>query len=81
MVMKQRILEILKGVNEDILTYEGKNMLEDGLIDSFEIIEIISKLEDELKIEIDAENIVASNFENKETVIEMVIKLFDDSTI
>jgi acyl carrier protein len=78
MEIKQRILEILKDINEEILTYEGKNMLADGLIDSFEIIEIISKLEDELKIEIDAENIVASNFENKETVIAMATKLASD---
>lgn len=76
--MRQRILDILKEVNEDIIIYEGNDMLGDSVIDSFEIIEIISKLEDEFKIEIDAVNIVAANFKNKETIITMLEKLIAD---
>lgn len=76
--MRQRILDILKEVNEDIIIYEGNDMLGDSVIDSFEIIEIISKLEEEFKIEIDAVNIVAANFKNKETIITMLEKLIAD---
>ncbi|HJJ47111.1 MAG TPA: hypothetical protein O0X32_02530 [Methanocorpusculum sp.] len=72
---EERILKILAGVNEKILTYDGPNMLEDGTIDSFELIEIVSQLEEEFDIEIDAEYAVIENFGNKESIISLMNKL------
>ena len=47
-------------------------MIADGIIDSFEIVEIITNIEAEFGIEISAENVVAANFANKDMIIEMV---------
>ena len=70
--MKDRILTILQSVNKDITTYMGDALLEDGIIDSFDIIEIVGRLEEELNIEIDADYIVSENFKNVDTIVEMV---------
>ena len=70
--MEEKILSILEEVNDEILTYDGSNMIFDGIIDSFEIVEIISNIEEEFDIEISAENVVAANFANKDTIIGMV---------
>ncbi len=69
--MEDKILEILKDINEDILSYNGDNMVTDGIINSFEIIEIVAEIENAFDIEIDTENIIAENFENKDTIIKM----------
>lgn len=74
----ERIIKILEGINEKILTYNGENMLEDGALDSFELIEILSQLEEEFDIEIDAELAVVENFANKETIITMMEKLLNE---
>ena len=38
--MEQKILEILAEVNEEILDYDGDNLVDAGLLDSFQIIDI-----------------------------------------
>lgn len=73
--MREKILEILADAEEDILTYEGNNMMEDGIINSFAVIELVSDLEDAFDIEIDAKYVVAENFANKETIIALVEKI------
>lgn len=70
--MEKKILEILEDINEEILSYDGNNMMVDGIVSSFEIIEIISTIEEEFGIEIDAKYVVAENFGNKESIIELV---------
>ena len=72
--MEEKILEILKCINEDILTYDGNSMIVDGIINSFEIIEIVAEIEEKFDIEIDTENLIAENFENKDTIIKMAKK-------
>lgn len=75
--MKEKILEILKEVNEDIVTYDGDAMMEEGVIDSFEVIEIVGELEDAFEIEIDAKYVVADNFKNTESIIMLVERLLN----
>lgn len=76
--MREKILEILADAEEDILTYEGNNMMEDGIINSFEVIELVSELEDAFDIEIDAKYVVAENFANKEAIIALVEKIVNE---
>lgn len=70
--MEEKILEIMGNINKEILNYTGQNMLRDGIIDSFELIEIVTDLEDAFDIEIDAGYVVEENFKNKEGVIELM---------
>ena len=70
--MKEKVLELLAEVNEDILGYEGDNLVEDGMLDSFQIIDLVEMFEEEFNIEIDAELVVVENFQTKETIIEML---------
>ena len=49
--------------------------MEDGIINSFAVIELVSDLEDAFDIEIDAKYVVAENFANKETIIALVEKI------
>ena len=70
--MKERVLKVLAEVNEDILGYEGDNLVEDGMLDSFQIIDLVEMFEEEFNIEIDAELVVVENFKTKEAIIEML---------
>jgi acyl carrier protein len=70
--MEERVFKVLKLINEDICSYQGSKMLEDKIIDSFEIMQIISDLEEEFNMEIDAENIIVENFKNAQSVIDMM---------
>lgn len=73
--MEQRVLQVLEGVDRAILTYSGFDMLGDGVIDSFQVIDIVAGLEDAFSMEIDAQYVVAENFANKDSVIALVHEL------
>lgn len=76
--MEEKILEILEEHCEEALDYDGDSMMEDGVIDSFTVINVVSDLEDEFDIEIDAKYVIAENFRNKEAIIELVRKLLEE---
>ncbi len=76
--MEDKVLEVLEEYCEEALGYKGDNMMEEGVIDSFTVINIVSELEDVFDIEIDAKYVVAENFRNKEAIIELVRQLVEE---
>ena len=76
--LEEKILEVLEEYCEEALSYTGDNMMEEGVIDSFTVINIVSELEDVFDIEIDAKYVVAENFRNKEAIIELVRQLVEE---
>lgn len=76
--VREKILEILEDNNDEIIYYNGDNLMGDGVISSFEILNIVSDLEEEFDIEIDAKYVVAENFKNKEAIIALVQKLLEE---
>ncbi len=77
--MEEKVLEILEEYCEEALDYKGENMMEEGIIDSFTVINIVSELEDAFDIEIDAKYVVAENFRNKEAIMDLVKRLSEDA--
>lgn len=70
--MEEKVLEILAEVNEEILDYDGDNLVDSGLLDSFQIIDLVEMFEEEFDIEIDAQLVVVENFQTKEAILEML---------
>ena len=73
--MKEKILSILTEINEDIAGYEGDGLLEDGIIASLDVIEIVSALEDEFGIIIAAKSITKENFASVDSICALVESL------
>lgn len=73
--MQKKILEILADISEDIMTYEGTSMITDGVIDSFDLLELVEELEDTFNIEIDAEYLTEKNFGCKESIVGLMQRL------
>lgn len=70
--MEERIINIFEDINEEIVAYDGDDMIKDGIISSFEMLELITELEKEFNIKIDAGYTTAHYFSNKNTIIAMV---------
>ena len=76
--MEEKVLEILEEHCEEALDYDGDSIMEDGVIDSFTVINVVSDLEEEFDIEIDAKYVIAENFKNKEAIIALVRRLMEE---
>lgn len=69
---RQRLLEILQEVNEDVDFADETALVDDGLIDSFDIVAIISALDDAYGIHIAAKDIDGDNFNSVDNIAKMV---------
>lgn len=76
--MEEKILKVLEKVNEDIVSYDGDNLFDSGILDSFQVIDIVSELEDSFDIEINVEYVTEENFKTKETIIELMKKVMEE---
>lgn len=67
-----KIVEILMDINEDVDYVNEKALVDDGLIDSFDITSIITALDEEYDIRIEASEIEPENFNSVEAILETV---------
>lgn len=70
----EKIYSILKELRPELDFTKSKNFIEDGLLDSFDTVSLVSELEDAFGILIDALDIVPENFESAEAIQNMVKK-------
>ena len=73
--MREKVLELLLEVNEEIGDYQGENMLEDEVITSLELIEIVSAIEDEFGVTISAKNVSRQNFATVDSICDLIESL------
>lgn len=73
--MREKIIGILAEINEEVLEYGGDNFFEDGLLDSFMVVDLVSELEEQFDIEIDAEYVTEEHFKDVEAIVRLIGKL------
>ena len=75
--MREKVLEVLAEINEDIVSYDGDNLFDAGILDSFQVVSLVADLEDSLDIDIDAKYVVEENFKTKEAIVDMITKIMN----
>lgn len=69
--MKEKLEEILKGIRPDI-NLEESAFVEDGILDSFDIVTLVSELIDAFDIELSVEDILPENFNSVESMLQLI---------
>ena len=59
----------------EIASYAGEHMLTEGIISSFQLIELVANLEDEFDIDIDPDYIMEEYFGNTNKIIALVERI------
>lgn len=71
----EKILGILEDVRPDVDFKNEKKLIDDGVLDSFDIITIVSEFNDEFDIDIDVEDLEPENFNTIEAMKELIDRL------
>ncbi len=71
-MIKKTIIEILNDIDDEIVDYHGPNLLDEGVIDSFTIMEIVSELSNRLHISINPDDITEAHFKTIDAMAEFV---------
>lgn len=70
--MKERILKLLEGIQPDIHFENETALIDDSLLESFDVIQIVTSLMDEFDISIDADDIEPENLNSLDAICAMV---------
>ncbi len=70
--MEERILEVVKSIRPDVDFEKETALIDDEILDSFDVIQIVTELMEEFGIFIDADDIEPENLNSLEGIREMV---------
>ena len=70
-----KLMEILKEARPDVDFEKETRLIDDEILDSFDIISIVSEINDEFDIEINVDDLLAENFNSADAIYELITKL------
>ena len=73
--MKEELMALLKEIRPDVDFENEKKLIDDGILDSFDIISIAQEINDAFDVEINVENLEAENFNTVDAMIELIEQL------
>lgn len=76
--MKEELLEILEELRPDVDFENEKQLITDGILESFDIVALVGELSDAFDIELHVEDLVPDNFNSIEGMMELIEKLRDE---
>lgn len=72
--MDEKFIKFITEINSDIVDNPEANLIDDGIIDSLNIMQIITGFETQYGIEFDPEDLVPENFENLNVIWNLLQK-------
>lgn len=70
---EEKLREILNSVKPSIKKYTGDHLISDGMLESIEIMEIVSEIESTFDIMIEPQYIVPEYFESIKTLEQLIM--------
>ncbi len=71
----EKLLKILKGIKPEVDFENETALIENGLLDSFDVIQIINAVSDEFVVDISAAEVVPENFNSIQAIWDMIQRL------
>lgn len=74
----EKILEILNSIRSDIDFEKEELLIDDGILDSFDIVSIVAELCEEYDITITADQLEPENFNSAKAMLNLVNSILDE---
>jgi len=74
----ERLMEILEDLRPDVDFENEKGLIDNCILDSLDIISLVSELSDEFDIQIKPAELVPENFNSREAILAMVERLANE---
>lgn len=73
----EKLLEILSSLHPDVDFENTVDLIDDGILDSLDIVTLVTEINAEFDVAIPAEEIVPENFNSAEALMELIERLDD----
>ena len=67
-----KLIEILSEICPNVDFRKEKALVDDGLIDSFEIVSIVAEIVDHFEVELDVDDLMPENFNSVEAMMQLI---------
>ena len=74
----EKLIEILTDLHSDVDFATEENLIDDGILDSMDIISLISEISDEYDVTITAKDIIPANFNSAKALYALIERLQDE---
>ncbi len=74
----EQLLEILSDLHPEIDFEEYTTLIDDGILDSFDIVSLISEINEEFDVVISAEHIIPENFNSAQALYALIERLEEE---
>ncbi len=74
----ERLIKILEELKPGVDFSNVKNLMEEEILDSFDIVTLVTKIDNEFDVEITTVDLVPENFATPETIYRLIKKLEDE---
>ena len=72
--MKEEIMEILTGVRSDVDFENCTKLIDDGILESLDIVAIVGEFNETFDVEISVEDLVPENFNSVDAMVELITR-------
>lgn len=73
--MREKIVKILSELRPEFNFEENLNFIEEGMLDSFDVINLVTTLDNEFGISIDGMDVLPENFSSLSSIEALLIKM------
>lgn len=71
----EELIKVLKNIKPEVDFENEKNLIEDEILDSFDIISIVSAIDEEFDVQITAKDVIPENFNSAEALYNLIERL------
>ena len=77
-VTLENVIELLQDVNEDADYENCTTLVDDRVLTSFDIISIISEIDDAFDVAIPAKDVIPANFNSAKSILALIQRLIEE---
>lgn len=71
----RELLEILEGMHPEIDFETHETLIDDSILDSFDIISLVAEIDSEFDLAIPPEELIPENFNSAQAIYDMILRL------
>lgn len=72
--MDEKFINLLNDINPEIISHSDSNLVDDGIIDSLNIMQIVSGFEKNYGIDFDPDDMIPENFSSANAIWQLLQK-------
>ena len=76
--MREKLMAILEELRPDVDFENEKQLITDGILESFDIVALVGEISDAFDVELNVEDLVPENFNSVDNMIELIKELEDE---